>query len=84
MPFNSGDVTGTVETILRSNVFFSPAAYRCRVKSPVEFAIGLARAFEARVGTGQLSQRLAGLGQNLLAGALVSSSPDLPSAPWSP
>jgi uncharacterized protein (DUF1800 family) len=65
-PFaSSGDVPGTVETILRSNVFFSPAAYRCRVKSPVEFAVGLVRAFEGQVGTDRLSQRLADLGQSL-------------------
>jgi uncharacterized protein (DUF1800 family) len=72
----SGDVLGTVETILRSNVFFSPAAYRCRVKSPVEYAIGLVRAFEGRVGTGQLSQRLADLGQNLYNPPTSAGWPD--------
>ena len=61
----SGDIRGTVETILRSNVFFSPAAYRCRVKSPVEYAVGLVRAFEGRVGTDQLSNRIDDLGQSL-------------------
>ncbi len=61
----SGDVLGCVETILRSNLFFSPAAYRCRVKSPVEFAVGLVRAFEGRVGTDRLAKSLADLGQSL-------------------
>ncbi len=61
----SGDVLATVETILRSNLFFSPAAYRCRVKSPVEFAVGLVRAFEGRVGTDRLAKSLADLGQSL-------------------
>lgn len=61
----TGDILGTVETILRSNVFFSPAAYRCRVKSPVEYAVGLVRAFEGRVATDRLSRTLADLGQSL-------------------
>lgn len=61
----TGDILGTVETILRSNVFFSPAAYRCRVKSPVDYAVGLVRAFEGRVATDRLSRSLADLGQSL-------------------
>ncbi len=35
-----------VEIILRSRHFFSAAAYRQRIKSPVEFSAGLARALE--------------------------------------
>ena len=61
----NGDIRDTVETILRSNVFFSPAAYRCRVKSPVEYTVGLVRAFEGQVGTDQLSNRIDDLGQSL-------------------
>ena len=60
-----GDIRGTIETILRSNVFFSPAAYRRRVKSPIEYAVGLVRAFEGQVGTDQLSNRIDDLGQSL-------------------
>jgi Protein of unknown function (DUF1800) len=33
----------TIGTILRSNVFFSPRAYRAIPKSPIEFTIGLLR-----------------------------------------
>ena len=37
------DIGKTVGTILRSNVFFSPRAYRALPKSPIEFVIGLQR-----------------------------------------
>lgn len=72
----SGNVLDTVETILRSNVFFSPAAYRCRVKSPVEYAVGLVRAFEGRVGTERLVRSLADLGQNLYNPPTSAGWPD--------
>ncbi|WP_406700909.1 DUF1800 domain-containing protein [Singulisphaera sp. Ch08] len=35
-----------MEVILRSRHFYSAAAYRCRVKSPVEYTIGLLRMLE--------------------------------------
>ncbi|NUQ66652.1 MAG: DUF1800 family protein, partial [Pirellulales bacterium] len=54
-----------VETVLRSNLFFSPAAYRQRVKSPVEFALGIIRPLERLVPTVQLGNHLAMLGQDL-------------------
>lgn len=73
---NSGDTLGTVETILRSNVFFSPAAYRRRVKSPVEYAVGLVRAFEGRVGTDRLSRSMADLGQSLYDPPTSAGWPD--------
>ncbi len=72
----SGNVLATVETILRSNVFFSPAAYRCRVKSPVEFAVGLVRALEGRAGTERLVLSLAGLGQSLYNPPTSAGWPD--------
>lgn len=59
------DVQKIVETMLRSNLFFSKAAYRRRIKSPVEFAIGIIKAMEGMVSTTQLANDLAGLGQNL-------------------
>jgi len=59
------DVASLVETMLRSNLFFSPAAYRRRIKSPVEFALGIVRDLEGMVSTTQLGQDLAALGQNL-------------------
>lgn len=63
-----------VERMLRSNLFFSPQAYRSKIKSPVEFALGIARALEAHLpdgdrhsslGTQELSRAMEGLGQKL-------------------
>ncbi len=59
------DVQKLVETMLRSNLFFSAAAYRRRIKSPAEFAIGIVEALEETVSTTQLANDLANLGQNL-------------------
>jgi uncharacterized protein (DUF1800 family) len=54
-----------VETVLRSNLFFSPLVYRTRVKSPVDFALGIVRALEGRIGTLALAAALEDLGQNV-------------------
>lgn len=59
------DIGALVETILRSNLFFSPAAYRKRVKSPVEFALGIARGLEGLPATLPLADALARMGQDL-------------------
>ncbi|MBN1360388.1 MAG: DUF1800 domain-containing protein [Sedimentisphaerales bacterium] len=59
------DIARLVETMLRSNLFFSPQAYRRRVKSPVEYAVGIVTASEAIVSTTQLAKDVAGLGQSL-------------------
>jgi uncharacterized protein (DUF1800 family) len=59
------DFGALVETVLRSNLFFSPTAYRQRVKPPVDFALGIVRVLEGRLGTVALAQALQGLGQNL-------------------
>jgi len=65
------NIAGLVERILRSNLFFSRTAYRSRVKSPVEFALGIVRALEGSgesrpgVGTVNLAGALEGLGQKL-------------------
>src|SRR6266851_2488979 len=45
------DFGALVETMLRSNLFFAPAVYRTRVKSPVDFVLGIVRSLEARTGT---------------------------------
>jgi uncharacterized protein (DUF1800 family) len=58
-------VSKLVETMLRSNLFFSPGSYRGKIKSPVEFAIGIARALEGTVSTTQLVHAVADLGQDL-------------------
>ena len=59
------DILKLAEKMLRSNLFFSPAAYRRRTKCPVEFALGIVKPLEEVVSTTQLAQDLAGIGQNL-------------------
>ncbi len=54
-----------VETMLRSNLFFSAAAYRRRVKCPTEFALGIVKALDGTVSTTQLAADIADLDQNL-------------------
>jgi uncharacterized protein (DUF1800 family) len=59
------DVARLVSTMLRSNQFFSAAAYRRRIKSPVDLAVGLIRGLDGVVETIRLGHDLADLGQNL-------------------
>ncbi len=59
------DFADLVRTVLSSNLFFSPAVYRSRVKSPVEFALGIVRGLEGHVGTTALARSLEELGQNV-------------------
>ncbi|CAN5348039.1 hypothetical protein BH11PLA2_BH11PLA2_41280 [soil metagenome] len=61
------DTAKLVGTILRSQLFFSKVAYRQRVKSPVEFAVGIVRCLEGNVGPLPLAESLEGLGQILFA-----------------
>jgi hypothetical protein len=62
--FNTGQL---VATMLRSELFFSSAAYRAKIKSPVEFATGIVRSLEGAAGALQLANALEGLGQVLFA-----------------
>jgi uncharacterized protein (DUF1800 family) len=59
------DFGALVATVLRSNLFFAAETYRTKVKSPVEFAVGVVRALGARPNHTILAQRLEGLGQHL-------------------
>jgi uncharacterized protein (DUF1800 family) len=59
------DCGALVATVLRSEIFFSPEAYRTRVKSPVDYAIGIVRGLEGNVPMGPLARALEGLGQRL-------------------
>ena len=59
------NVARLVETMLRSNLFYSPTTYRRRIKRPVEFAIGIIRGLEGAVPTLPLTRQLADLGENL-------------------
>ena len=59
------DIAQLVSTMLRSNLFFSPSAYRLRIKRPVEFALSIVRGLEGNVATLALAEHLADLGENL-------------------
>lgn len=59
------DFGDTVKTVLRSNLFFSPEVYRTRIKSPVDFTLGIVRALEGKIGTLALAAALEELGQNV-------------------
>lgn len=59
------DTAKLAETVLRSNLFFSDTAYRSRIKSPVDFAIGIANGLEGRIGTTEMAQQLQLLGQSV-------------------
>lgn len=59
------DIGKLAGIMLGSNLFFSEAAFRCRVKSPVELAAGLCRAFESQVPAVRLGRDVADLGQEL-------------------
>jgi hypothetical protein len=61
------DVGAVVRTILRSRLFFSEHAYRRRIKSPVEYVVGLVRALDDRLDMTQLAGAMNGLGQDLFA-----------------
>ncbi|HZT79805.1 MAG TPA: DUF1800 domain-containing protein, partial [Gemmataceae bacterium] len=59
------DFGALVRTVLRSNLFFSPTAYRARIKAPVPFALGIVRGLEGRCRLGALATVLDELGQNV-------------------
>ena len=59
------DFGALVKTVLSSNLFYSPRAYRARIKSPIDFALGTVRALEGRIGTTALADELERLGQNV-------------------
>jgi uncharacterized protein (DUF1800 family) len=59
------NIGSLVETMLRSNLFFSPQVYRTRIKSPVDFILGIVRPLEGRIGTSALAIALQELGQDL-------------------
>ena len=58
-------ISKLVDTMLRSNLFFSEACYQQRIKCPVEYALGIVMGLEGMVSTTQLATDLAELGQNL-------------------
>ncbi|WP_406698647.1 DUF1800 domain-containing protein [Singulisphaera sp. Ch08] len=68
------DTAELVGTMLRSRLFFSEHAYRQRIKSPVEYVVGMLRSLEAKAETPsdfvlrrQQPRLMDGLGQALFA-----------------
>ena len=64
------NVGSCLRTMLRSQLFFSEAAYRQRIKSPVEFVVGMLTAFDATdqgISMNLLADSMDGLGQALFA-----------------
>ena len=59
------DIAGLLETMLGSNLFFSPHAIGQKVKSPVELAVGLLHALERTTNMLSLAAELRRLGQGL-------------------
>ncbi|HKW44627.1 MAG TPA: DUF1800 domain-containing protein [Candidatus Eremiobacteraceae bacterium] len=57
------DVRTLVSTLLRSNVFYSPRAYRALVKSPLEIAIGTLKIVGATSITPAVDGAIAAMGQ---------------------
>ena len=64
LEFDTGKL---VAVMLRSNLFFSPATYRAKIKSPVDFAVSIIRGLEGTTGPLPLASILEGLGQVLFA-----------------
>ncbi len=69
------DIARLVETILRSNLFYSRLAYRGRIKSPAEYALGIVKGMEGMVSTARLGGDLADLGQDLCHPPTVNGWP---------
>lgn len=68
------EIRPVVERILRSNLFHSEHSYRAKIKSPVEFTLGIVRALEGqvpdaalprRIPTSQLARAMEEMGQRL-------------------
>lgn len=61
------DMGAVVKTMLRSRLFFSQHAYRQRIKSPVEYVVGLVHHLDVIEGPTAVAAAMDGLGQKLFA-----------------
>ncbi|MFQ5730773.1 MAG: DUF1800 family protein, partial [Planctomycetaceae bacterium] len=61
------DVGVCVATMLRSKLFFSKHAYRARIKSPVEYVLGIVGLFDMPVRVERVAAVMEGMGQSLFA-----------------
>lgn len=61
------DMRLVVERMISSRLFFSPAAWRQRIKGPVEYLVGAVRGLGGKYPIDKLVPALEGLGQDLFA-----------------
>ncbi|MEO6596111.1 MAG: DUF1800 family protein, partial [Planctomycetota bacterium] len=59
-------IGATIETLLRSRLFFAASSYRSLVKSPADFVIGTVRLLGGRAAPRALAATMAGLGETWL------------------
>lgn len=62
---NSYDIAEALSIVLRSRMLFSPQAYRARIKSPVEYAVGIVRSLHLRTPGPALADAVSQMGQRL-------------------
>jgi uncharacterized protein (DUF1800 family) len=72
---SGGSIGAVVQSMLRSDVFYSPRAYRAIIKSPVEYAIGALKALGLQANAPQL---VAGLGAR---GGVLANMGQIPMEP---
>lgn len=61
-----GSIREVVRAMLRSEAFYAPAAYRARLKSPAEYAIGVLRQLGVPTDGAGVIERMTRMGQSLL------------------
>jgi len=69
------DVAALLDTLLRSNVFYSDRAYRSIVKSPVELVVGALRTIGVRTSTPRIIGAMNGMDQVLMRPPNVAGWP---------
>ena len=76
----------TLRVLLGSRLFFSARAYRSKIKSPVDFVVGLVRCLGGRASPNSLSEAITQMGQALLEPPNVAGWKDerswITSATW--
>ncbi len=59
------DMAASLRTLLTSRAMFDPRWYRARIKSPIEFVVGIVRSLEMRAPADALATAVSQLGQRL-------------------
>ncbi len=60
------DMMASMHRLLASEAFFDPAHFRTRIKSPVEYVLGIARSLDLKVAGPALARATSDMGQRLL------------------